>query len=87
MARMSANWCRSTRPSTGLTRRRIGKLSPVVCAPLALTAISLRTPASRFHQGFLADFAGEALAEDELADLARRLVTTVLGATAGADGA
>jgi hypothetical protein len=35
---------------------------------------------------FLADFAGNPPDGDQLVDLARRLVTTVLGATPGANG-
>ena len=62
--------------------QRLGGLAPSA-EPQAMAQLLL---GACFQQGFLAAFAGEPPAEAELADLARRLVATVLGATAGAGG-
>jgi AcrR family transcriptional regulator len=74
-------------PEERLTRylaaeQRLGRLVPTA-DPRAVAQLLL---GACFQQAFLADFAGEAPAEDRLADLARRLVATVLGATAGPGG-
>jgi AcrR family transcriptional regulator len=62
--------------------RRLGRLAPSA-DPRAMARLLL---GACFQQAFLADFAGEPLGAEQLADLARGLVATVLGATAGADG-
>jgi AcrR family transcriptional regulator len=62
--------------------QRLGGLAPSA-DPLAVSQLLL---GACFQQAFLADFAGNPPDGDQLADLARRLVTTVLGATPGADG-
>jgi AcrR family transcriptional regulator len=62
--------------------QRLGRLAPSA-DPLAMARLLL---GACFQQAFLADFTGERLDAEQLADLARGLVTTVLGATAGADG-
>jgi AcrR family transcriptional regulator len=62
--------------------QRLGRLAPTA-DPRAMAQLLLGVC---FQQGFLFDFAGDAPAEAQLADLARRLVATVLGATAGTDG-
>jgi AcrR family transcriptional regulator len=74
-------------PEERLTRyleaeQRLGRLTPSA-DPRAMAQLLL---GACFQQAFLADFAGEPPAGDQVPDLARRLVTTVLGATAGADG-
>jgi AcrR family transcriptional regulator len=62
--------------------QRLGGLAPSV-DPLAVAQLLL---GACFQQAFLADFAGNPPDGEQLADLARRLVTTVLGATPGANG-
>ena len=62
--------------------QRLGGLAPSA-DPLAVAQLLL---GACFQQAFLADFAGNPPDGDQLADLARRLVTTVLGAMPGADG-
>jgi AcrR family transcriptional regulator len=62
--------------------QRLGGLAPSA-DPLAVAQLLL---GACFQQAFLADFAGNPPDGDQLADLARRLVTTVLGTTPGADG-
>jgi AcrR family transcriptional regulator len=62
--------------------QRLGGLAPSV-DPLAVAQLLL---GACFQQAFLADFAGNPPDGDQLVDLARRLVTTVLGATPGPDG-
>jgi AcrR family transcriptional regulator len=74
-------------PEERLTRylaaeQRLGRLAPSA-DPGAMAQLLL---GACFQQAFLADFAGETPAGDGLAELARRLVATVLVATAGADG-
>jgi AcrR family transcriptional regulator len=74
-------------PEERLTRylaaeQRLGRLVPSA-DPRAVAQLLL---GACFQQAFLADFAGEAPAEDRLADLARGLVATVLLATAGPGG-
>jgi len=65
-----------------VAEQRLGRLAhsadPRAMAQLLLGAC--------FQQAFLADFGGQPPSGDQLADLARRLVATVLGATAAADG-
>jgi AcrR family transcriptional regulator len=62
--------------------RRLGRLAPSA-DPRAMARLLL---GACFQQAFLADFTGERLDAEQLADLARGLVATVLGATAGAGG-
>jgi AcrR family transcriptional regulator len=62
--------------------QRLGRLDPSA-DPLAMSRLLL---GACFQQAFLADFAGERLGREQLADLARGLVTAVLGATAGVGG-
>ena len=74
-------------PEEQLTRylaaeQRVGRLDPSA-DPQALAQLLL---GACFQQAFLADFAGKPPDDDQLADLARRLVTSVLGTSAGADG-
>jgi AcrR family transcriptional regulator len=74
-------------PEEKLTRylgeeQRLGRLAPSV-DPRAMAQVLL---GACFQQAFLADFAGEPPGGEQLADLARRLVATVLGATLGAEG-
>jgi AcrR family transcriptional regulator len=74
-------------PEEKLTRylgeeQRLGRLAPSV-DPRAMAQLLL---GACFQQAFLADFVGEPPGGDQLADLARRLVATVLGATLGAEG-
>jgi AcrR family transcriptional regulator len=74
-------------PEEKLTRylgeeQRLGRLAPSV-DPRAMAQLLL---GACFQQAFLADFAGEPPGGEQLADLARRLVATVLGATLGAEG-
>jgi AcrR family transcriptional regulator len=74
-------------PEERLTRylaaeQRLGRIGPSA-DPQAMAQLLF---GACFQQAFLADFAGEPPAGERLADLARRLVATVLGATAGADG-
>jgi AcrR family transcriptional regulator len=74
-------------PEERLTRylaaeQRLGRLAPSA-DPQAMAQLLL---GAGFQQAFLADFAGEPPVGDQVTDLARRLVRTVLGATAGTDG-
>jgi AcrR family transcriptional regulator len=74
-------------PEEKLTRylgeeQRLGRLAPSV-DPRAMAQLLL---GACFQQAFLADFAGEPPGGEQLADLAHRLVATVLGATLGAEG-
>jgi AcrR family transcriptional regulator len=62
--------------------RQLGRLAPSA-DPSAMAKLLL---GACFQQAFLADFAGEPLDGAELVDLARRLVATVLDATAGTAG-
>jgi AcrR family transcriptional regulator len=62
--------------------QRLGRLAPSADS----RAMARLLLGACFQQAFLADFAGEPLGTDQLADLARGLVATVLGATAGAGG-
>jgi len=60
--------------------QRLGRIAPSA-EPQAMAQLLL---GACFQQAFLADFAGERPGGDDPADLARRLVATVLGATLGA---
>ncbi len=62
--------------------QQLGRIAPSA-DPQAIARLLL---GACFQQAFLADFTGERLDDEQLADLARGLVATVLGATAGAGG-
>jgi AcrR family transcriptional regulator len=62
--------------------QRLGRVAPSA-DPAAMSQLLL---GACFQQAFLADFAGESVDGNELAELARRLVGTVLGATLGGAG-
>jgi AcrR family transcriptional regulator len=65
-----------------VAEQRLGRLAPAADPP-AMAQLLL---GACFQQAFLADFAGESPAGARLGDLARRLVATVLGATADTAG-